>query len=136
MKKNNQDNFEEYMKQVKNSRSSLAPTSTQPTIAQLVAEGMKLLDEEEKQNTLSHSTPKEGVAKIMKDGLKPLPKAKVNEKNPYVLARNELINKWKNDPRMAWRAKEVEDMEAGILPKNRFWDDFVKELDFLSKKYK
>lgn len=106
------------------SRHNLPIPDHKETIQELVAEGNKLLEQDEKN---SSST-------VAKPSVSPAPTAPVlssDSKNPYIRARIQLLNQWKKDPRTAWKAEEIENMERKKETNNRHYDEFVHEVRLL-----
>ena len=97
-----EENFQQYQKKLKQGKYS--KEAIKESILQLLKEVSNSVDEESVTPT---TTP---VA------------------NPYIKARNQLFVKWAKDPRLAWKVKEIQAMESGSVPKDRFYDDFVHEV--------
>ena len=56
----------------------------------------------------------------------PFLKAVPNDKNPYIQARNVILMKWLKDSRTAWKAKGIQSMEEGKIPKDSHYEEFCK----------
>lgn len=101
-----------------------------PLIDQLAAEGMDLLDKElhtgpNRLNGAIKSTPP--VKAPTKEPVKAPSKVKepikqVDEKNPYILARQQILAKNK------WYGEQVPVMEKNKDTENRIYQDFIKEV--------
>ena len=118
-KKNNKPNLSDYLKNI-NSRDKLdIPTKEDKvTITDLIKEGNKLLEEEEKLK---------GKVAVVVDDKKKLDTAlSTSSTNPYIKARIKVLNDWLKNPATAWLAHEIEAMEAGTYPKDRHYDEFVR----------
>jgi hypothetical protein len=100
------EKLNEMMNKEKLSRKNLKPTSSEPSIAQLVTEGNTLLDEE----TKSTATEKKSDT---------VPEAELKV-NPYYAARLIVLKRMD-----AWHRNEVLRMEQEKNKDNRFYDDFV-----------
>jgi hypothetical protein len=107
-------NYEDYLNQVKltkMSRLNLPVPDHEESLAELVAEGYRLLAENEKKNE-----------KKIKDETKRLErKLGSTSNNPYIKARVEILNKMTETARGV-----IEKMENGKLPKDPRYDTFVK----------
>lgn len=111
------DSFEDYMKKVADvnlgpmSRRNLPQPDHEETLAELLAEGQRLLDEEEK-------------LKKPKDESKQLEsKLGSTSLNPYVRARHEILTKMADTQK-----KIIEKMEKGELEKDSRYDTFCKQV--------
>lgn len=91
------------------SRKGLKPTPTQPTFAQLVAEGDALIEKESKKSKKESSPPSETN--------------KPTSLNPYAVAREKVLAKMDE-----WHKKEILRMEAEGNKDNRFYDEFVRKV--------
>ncbi len=89
-------------------RDNLKPLNKLPTIAELVAEGDRLLEEEER---LKSPPPPPEPIKLVKG------------KNPYSLAKDIIIRKLP-----AWKRREIEEMEKTGNINNRTYDDFIRQV--------
>lgn len=99
------EKLQEMMKREKLSRKNLKPTVSEPSIAQLVAEGDALLEEEIKPTVEEKkSVPAEAELKV----------------NPYYAARLIVLKRMDT-----WHRNEVLKMEEEKNKDNRFYDDFV-----------
>lgn len=121
--------FEEYMAQVlktKNkplSRFNLPTPDHEETPLELVTEGLRILEQEEKPFSKivdmapKTSTPTPDQTKELESKLASI------SNNPYVRARNEILDGLKEDTR-----KMILRMEAGKMEKNSQYDDFIKSI--------
>lgn len=82
------------------------------TLAELTAEGFRLLAQDEKRQK------------------KTKPEKTVNANNPYFLARNEIIKTFDKI-----KCHRIEEMEKGTRERNHQYDDFVKQIIKLGDKY-
>lgn len=122
-------NYEKYLELT--GYHKLPTPDHQESIAELIAEGQRIIDREERAKK-KKSPP---VPEIKKDDTKKLSHALMaTSKNPYIRAKAQLLDQWMKDPKLAWRAKEVLSMEAGELPKNQHYDEFVHEIAILGDK--
>lgn len=119
MTSSNAENFENYKKKFlssNTSRGKLIPSndklSLEQLVKQLVAEGFELLKQEEKSIKSSPAT-------------KPVQK-KSSVKNPYQLAREQVLAKMKD-----FNRNEILEMEKTNNTNNRFYEEFVKEVNAL-----
>ena len=92
-------------------RKGLKPTKKAPTLAEMIAEGGRLLDEEQKK-----TTPKKVST----------PSPIETSSNPYVKARNKILQGYNE-----WRRREIAEMEKTGNVNNRFYNDFVHEVAVL-----
>lgn len=121
----NKNNSNDYKKIVESvnldpmSRHNLVIPDHEETIKELVEAGERLLIEEQKTNKVVSS----------KDDNKKLEtKLALASDNPYIRAWGEVLNKWMNDPKTLREAKEIENMEKGKFPRDRYYNDFIKEV--------
>ena len=94
-------------------RKNLKPTKHQPTIAEMIAEGEKLLREDAKVKAIT------GLAAPTK---KKIDRPPTNQ-NPYVQARHQVLSKYPQ-----WRRNEIAEMEKTGNLDNKFYADFVKDV--------
>jgi hypothetical protein len=121
MSKSNKDNFKDDEKNL--SRRNLPIPDHKETIAELVAEGNRLLEQDEKK-----------PSPVVKPSVLPVPTSPMlssDSKNPYIKAIIQLLNQWKKDPRTAWKAEEIENMKKKKNTNNRHYDEFVHEVRLL-----
>lgn len=92
------------------SRTNLQPQPKELTLSQLVEEGNRLLEMEEK---------------YKKSAPKPTGKTSSVEtsENPYVIARNQILKEMDE-----FHREEIKEMEASGNINNRFYDEFVKKV--------
>lgn len=100
------------------SRTGLTYQDKKETLQEVLLEGARLLEEEEKLKSSTKPLP-----------TPPTPKPQVSPSNPYLRAKNEILSK-RDD---AYK-KLIAKMENGELPKNRIYDDLVKEIVKLGDK--
>lgn len=115
----NKENSDEYVERLKHfNRLNLKKTRGIPSIGDLIKEGDRILEEEASKKT-------------------ELPKSVLpsSHGNPYVKAKEEILNRWRKSPKSAWKVQEVKNMEDGLKPKDRFYDDFVKEIISLAESF-
>lgn len=123
----NDENLKRYQAKLKErGYDKLTPTEKELSIDELAAEGLKLLTDDQK---------KAPAAKVQCEQPKLDKALALSSKNPYVKARVQILIKWANNPNTAWRAKEIEQMECGKLPKNKHYDEFVKEVATLGDSF-
>ena len=127
-KKSNGENYQEYLK--KHNRFNLPIPQHEESIDELMAEGFKLLAEEERIREKAIPSNVKAFKKI--DA--PVPAAPKKPINPYVKAREEILGIWNSDPNMKWRATEIAEMESGKIPKTKHYDDFVHDVAILGDK--
>lgn len=127
MAKKSGDSFEDYAKKVQgvkldiNSRHNMPTPDHEESIAELVAEGERLLAEEEKLKS------KQKTAAPAKDESKDLTnKLGSMSTNPYVRARVEVLNKMPK-----WKRSEIEEMEKTGNINNQYYDQFCKDVRIL-----
>lgn len=96
---------------------------TEQSIGQALKDGYKLLETEEKAKNAAK--PVNPVLSVTPEIVTP------TEKNVYKRAHKMLLDKWLKNGKVAWRAKEVIAMEAGTVPKDYHYDEFVKEVAIL-----
>lgn len=126
----NQDNLKKFQQRLKELDGQLVPSPSLPPealMSHLAKEGHILLATEAKAAPLKPS-PQKDESKRLSNTLAS------TSKNPYIRARAQILSGWANNPRTAWRAKEIESMEAGRIPKDRHYDEFVKEVAELGDK--
>ena len=117
MAKKLESNFENYvdkigrLKMASMSRRNLPIPDHEEILDELVAEGMKLLEEDEKLQKKS----------IISETKKLESSLGLTSPNPYVRARMEILSKMSNDKR-----KVIEEMENGTKPKDHRYDEFVR----------
>jgi hypothetical protein len=94
-------------------RSNLKPTKHQPTIAEMIAEGEKLLAEDLQVKKAIGTSPE-----------KP-PKANIppTSSNPYLQARHKVLQAYPQ-----WRRNEVAEMEKTGNLDNKFYAAFIKDV--------
>ena len=92
-----------------NSRKGLQATTAIPTIAELIAEGNALLEQEAKNPQPKKKTSNKSPA--------------ASKKNPYLQARLNVLNAY-----LEWRRNEVAKMEKEGDVENRFYRDFLKSV--------
>lgn len=107
------------MRKTANERKNLKPTSRIPTIAEMIAEGEKLLREDAKVKAVT------GLAAPTKKKTDLPP----SNQNPYVQARHQVLSKYPE-----WRRNEVAEMEKTGNLNNQFYDAFIKEVSVLGDK--
>jgi hypothetical protein len=107
------------MRKTANERKNLKPTSRIPTIAEMIAEGEKLLREDAKVKAVTGLV----APTKKKTDLPP------TNQNPYVQARHQILSKYPE-----WRRKEVAEMEKTGNLNNQFYDAFIKEVSVLGDK--
>lgn len=107
------------MRKAANERKNLKPTSRIPTIAEMIAEGEKLLREDAKVKAVT------GLAAPTKKKTDLPP----TNHNPYVQARHQVLSKYPE-----WRRNEVAEMEKTGNLNNQFYDAFIKEVSVLGDK--
>lgn len=122
------DNFDEYQKKLdkinlsKDSRYNLPQPDHQETLAELIAEGFRLLAEEEKEKKTKSPVSSQDI-------LGHTPKSSLEDKlgsmsdNPYIRARCEILKKMS-----AIARNEIEKMEKNGNINNRLYNDFVKNV--------
>ncbi len=110
----NSENFEEYLKKIQGSKTPVKPQ----TIPEIIAEGNKIIESETVPTTENSSEKKKTVKPVL------------NESNPYVKARNEIL---KSMP--SWRSREVLEMEKTDNKNNRYYEEFVVNVTTLGNKY-
>lgn len=120
------DSFEDYMRKVTDiklgpmSRLNLTPPkknqSIQECIMEACAEGARLIALEEKNKPV--------VEKVVP------PTPSVNNTNPYVRARNDVLKTFNE-----FQLKQIADMESGKREKNYVYDDFVAQVRKLGDQY-
>jgi len=114
----NSENYKAYLK--KFDRTNIPITKKQESYADLIKEGNRLLEEEEKLQKIEPVKPS-------------IPSKSIG--NPYANAREELLSIWRKNQNLAWKAKEIEDMESGKIPKNHYYDEFAKAIIEIGDKY-
>jgi hypothetical protein len=119
------DSFEAYEEKIASvkldrySRANLHLSTHVESLNDVIAEGNRLIAEEEME--------KKNLLSAIKDDPK---KPDLNLKNPYARAKAEVFKK------LPPKAKEtIEKMEAGKIPKDKRYDIFVKEIITLGDKY-
>jgi hypothetical protein len=129
------DSFDDYMKKVDNVKLSPLdrPKNSQrlekeESLQDVLKEGQRLIDLETK-------VEKKPSGKSKKIDKKSESNPVSDSKNPYVRAKAEILSKWKKDPKLTSNAQEIEDMDAGKFPKNRFYDDFITQVRILGDSY-
>ena len=90
-----------------------------------VKEGFKLL--EIKDNTKPIKNP------VIKDNIN-IPTGD-DEKNPFIKAKNIILNKWKGNINTLWKYNEIVNMEKSGNVNNRFYDDFIHEVRLLGETF-
>lgn len=125
----NEKNFDKYKANLKKfGHDNLPMPDHKETIPELLAEGNRLLKEEEK-------AKKSTTKKLQVEDTKPLDTALgLKSPNPYIRARTQILQKWMKDPKLQWKAKEVERMENGTNPKDQFYNEFVILVEELGDK--
>jgi len=93
--------------------------SEEELIRLAIIEGNRMLAEEEK-NGKPKSSP------IIKK-TKPVAAGKTNPEI-FIKAKAQVLERWKKNVGHAWKAADIEKMDAGLKPKDRLYDDFVKEV--------
>lgn len=112
MAKKKDDAFNEYVGKSDRVefRQHPKPTHNQ-SLSDLISEGNRLLQEEEKKNPIAKSSPK-------------------NENNPYIRARAEVLKKMPS-----WKRNEIATMEKEHNLDNPYYDDFVKQVRILGDSF-
>ena len=133
----NEDNFKEYMKQF--GRKPLVAPAREPTIDELIAEGNKLLAAEATANSLkkvnnAFSSKSKEKSKPIDDSKKLNTALAKTSENPYVKAHALVLEKLLKNPKTAWLAKVIEQIEKKEIPPNRQYNEFVKEVEILGDK--
>ena len=120
MKKTNDDNQVNHDPM---SRINLACTtkdlSENELIRLAIIDGNRMLAEEEK-NGKPKSSP------VIKK-TKPVAAGKTDPEI-FVKAKAQVLERWKQNVGHTWKASEIEKMDAGLKPKDRLYDEFVKEV--------
>lgn len=115
MSKNNAPSLDKYLQSVKDRGYDKLPVPThQESIAELIAEGDKLLAAETK---TKKPIKKTNSAKSLESSLA------ATDSNPYIRARAQILKAMPG-----WRQREIETMEASGDINNRFYEDFVKSV--------
>lgn len=121
MSKTNKDNFKDNVQNMSRKNLPIPSNSLKSEadmITEALIEGNKILEDEEK--------VKKSAKKLTVDDVNPLDIALgLKSPNPYVRARNQILQKWMKDPSLQWKAREIEKMENGTNPKNQFYDEFI-----------
>lgn len=108
--------------------TKLYPSSLNKLCLFLAAQGHKLLAIDAKNEKLQ---PKHDT--------NPVPQAKLDahlasmSDDPNVKARIDILNRWLKNPRMAWRAKEIEKMEKEGDIHNRHYEEFLTDVEKLAR---
>lgn len=123
-KTNNFEPYEDKLKKVKlndglYSRKNLPISDHEETIAELIKEGQRLIEEEEKLRKQSIIIE----TKQLESKLGSL------STNPYIRARCNILSRMSKD-----KLKLIEDMEKGTVPKDHRYDAFAKEVATLGDK--
>ena len=106
------------LRRTANERKNLKPTSSIPTIAEMIARGEKLLKEEAKVKAITDLATSQ-----KKTNLPPI------DQNPYIRARHQVLSKYPN-----WRRNEIAEMEKTGNLNNHFYDAFIKDVSDLGDK--
>lgn len=115
MSKNNPNapSLDKYLQSVKDrGYDKLPKPDHKETLAELIAEGNKLLELESKKTKKTFP-----VKSSLENSLA------ATDSNPYIRARAQIL---KAMP--AWRQKEIETMESTGNTDNRFYEDFVRSV--------
>lgn len=100
-------------------KRNIKPIKRQQSLNEILKEGEALLKQDEiKQN------------KVMQDK-KVAPTQQITSNNPYLIARNKILDNWRSKTSTIWKAKEIEEMELTKNINNRHYDDFVHEVAML-----
>ncbi len=112
----------EILKKVKlpNGRGTLPIPDHEETLTELIQEGQRLLDAEEKKKT--RKSAKKGSVKQKKI-------SKNFETNPYYMAKQILLAGEYKQMKLV-----IEQMDKGEIPKDRMYNEFVKAIAFLGDK--
>jgi hypothetical protein len=108
--------------------TKLYPQSWEKLCLYLAKEGHKLLAAE--------ANDKPTAPKVE---AKPVPQAILDthltsmSNDPHVKARHDILVKWQKDPKLAWRAQEIEKMEKTGDIHNRHYEEFLTDVDKLAR---
>lgn len=117
------DEFDKFKKNIDKNNLDIPDKETEETLDQALKEGNAMLEAEEAAKNAV--TPCNNI--VLTTSVITTP----TEKNVYKRAHDQLIAKWLKNGKIAWRAKEVMEMEAGTIPKDYHYDEFVKEVAIL-----
>lgn len=131
----NTDSFDDYSKKMNNVKLSPLNRPKNPqrlekeeSLLDVLKEGQLLIDLELKVKTKTQ-------VKSKKSNKTPESKPVSDSKNPYVRAHAQVLDQWRKNPKISYKAKEIEDMEAGLKSKNRMYDEFVAEVRTLGDSF-
>lgn len=124
---NDEDNFRRYAARMSGLQTEKLKPSPELPIDQLItalcAEGMMLLDAEEKAKTKAAPAMKPNESKRLSSALA------AGDKNAYVRARAQVLAKMTDA-----QHKQIEEMEAKKDTQNRIYAEFIKEVSKLGDK--
>jgi hypothetical protein len=98
-------------------RKNLKCSKKNPVLTDILEEGHALLEADLAKTV---SKPVEAI--------KNTPSVTKTSASLFVNAHKKVLDNWKKNPKTKWRALEVEAIERGEYPKDRFYDEFVQEV--------
>lgn len=117
------DNNGEYQDLLKN-RINLPVPTAEPTIAQLVKEGLELLKQDELKSKSSKLSTASSIDSINNSN---------NTTNNYIRARNMIFDKWLKHPEDNWKIKEILNLEKNKNTSSRIYSEFITEVIALAE---